>query len=137
MINTVAPATTPARRPAGRERTCEQCAATYRAPRSTSRFCSPACRKRAHRGTATTDTRTQDLLHRWLLRRSYAGQIGPWNSRNPRRPVYALTFPRALALAEWNGWNPGASMTDEAFASSLATLGIFGPDYEPVHKRRH
>jgi hypothetical protein len=124
------------RRPTGRERTCEQCGATYRAPRATSRFCTPACRKRAHRGTAATDQGTLGLLRRWLLRRSYAGVIGPANSRDPRRPVYALTVPRTLALDEWNRWNPGASTTDAALASNLEKLGIFGLDYQPPRKRR-
>lgn len=136
MTINVAPATNPRLRPAGRERTCTQCATTYRAPRASSRFCSPACRKRAHRGSATTDVRTTDLLRRWLLRRSYAGQIGPVNCRNPRPPVYALTVHRGLALEEWNSWNPGASMTDEAFASSLDQLGIYGFEYEPTTRHR-
>jgi hypothetical protein len=119
----------------GRERSCEQCSATYKAPRASSRFCSPACRKRAHRGSAGTDTKTEDLLRRWLLRRSYAGQIGPSNRRDPRRPVYALTVPCQFVLEEWNGWNPGASMTGPAFSKSLERLGIYGPEYELLHKR--
>ena len=136
MNTHVAPATAPRLRPAGRERTCAQCTATYRAPRATSRYCTPACRKRAHRGTACTEGTVLDLLRRWLLRRSYAGQIGPVNRRDPRPPVYALTVPRGLALEEWNGWNPGASMTDDAFASSLERLGVYGPDYVPPNRRR-
>jgi hypothetical protein len=136
MNTHVAPATPPALLPAGRQRTCAQCTATYRAPRATSRYCSPACRKRAHRGTATTDHKSLDFLRRWLLRRTDAGQIGPVNRRDPRARVYALTVPRGLAVEEWNRWNPGASMTDCAFASSLDELGIFGPDYEPPHRQR-
>lgn len=137
MNTPVATATNPAMRPAGRERTCEQCSSFYRAARATARYCSPVCRKRAHRGSATTDARSLDLLRRWLLRRSYAGKIGPVNSRNPRAPVFALTVPRAVTLEEWNSWNPGAAMTEPAFATSLERLGIFGPDYEPPHKQRH
>jgi len=136
MNTSVAPAASPALRPAGRERTCRQCTTIYRAPRATSRFCSPACRKRSHRGSATTNQKSQELLQRWLLRRSYAGQIGPVNRRDPRPPVYALTMPRGLVLEEWNVWNPGASMTESAFASSLNGLGIFGPEYVPPHKQR-
>jgi hypothetical protein len=120
----------------GRERTCAQCSAVYRAPRASSRYCSDRCRKRAQRGTPDTDGQTLDLLRRWLLRRSYAGQIGPVNRKDPRPAVYALTVPRALALDEWNRWNPGASLTEPAFASSLDRLGINGPDYVPPHKRR-
>jgi hypothetical protein len=119
----------------GRERACAQCNAVYRSPRATSRYCTPKCRKRAHRGTEDTDGKTLDLLSRWLLRRTYAGQIGPTNRRDPRAPVYALTVPRAFALGEWNGWNPGAAMTEEAFASALDRLDVHGPDYTPPHKR--
>lgn len=130
-----APASTVAR--TGRERTCEQCATIYRSPRTTSLYCSAACRKRAHRGAPATNGRTLDLLRRWLFRRSYAGQIGPVNRRDPRPPIYALTVPREVALEEWNLWNPGASMTVDTFASTLERMGIYGIDYVPPHKQRH
>ena len=113
----------------GRERTCVQCGAPYRSPRNSSLYCSAACRKRAQRGSSTAVGPTLDLLQQWLLRRTYAGKIGPVNRRDPRRAVYALTVPRALASSEWNAWNPGAAMTEEAFARALARLGIHGPDY--------
>jgi len=29
-----------------------------------------------------------------------------------------------MALEDWNRWNPGASMTDEAFQGALNTIGI-------------
>lgn len=121
--------------PTGRERHCAQCSTAYHAPRATSLYCSPRCRKRAHRGHEDTDSRTLDLLRRWLLRRTYAGKIGPVNGRDPRAPIYALTVPRSLAMEEWNGWNPGASMTDAAFVAALDQLGIHGVDYVPPHKR--
>jgi len=121
--------------PMGRERICAQCNDTYRAPRVSSLYCSAKCRLRAHRGTEVTEGKTLDLLRRWLLRRNYAGQIGPVNRRDPRPPVYALTVARAFALGEWNGWNPGAAMTEEAFASALDGLAIYGPDYMPPRKR--
>lgn len=120
---------------AGRERTCAQCSGTYRAPRATSRYCSDRCRQRGHRGVGDTDGKTLDLLRRWLLRRTYAGQIGPVNRKDPRAPIYALTVPSAFALEEWNGWNPGASMSVDAFSSALHRLGVYGPDYLPAHKR--
>lgn len=121
--------------PIGRERICAQCTSTYRAPRVSSLYCSAKCRLRAHRGTEVTEGKTLDLVRRWLLRRTYAGQIGPVNRRDPRPPVYALTVSRAFALGEWSGWNPGAAMTEEAFASALDGLAIYGPDYTPPRKR--
>jgi hypothetical protein len=121
---------------AGRERTCAQCSGTYRAPRATSRYCSPRCRQRGHRGASDTDGKTLDLFRRWLLRRTYAGQIGPVNRRDPRPPVYALTVPSAFVLEEWSTWNPGASMTSEAFATALDRLSVYGPAYLPPHKQR-
>ena len=120
---------------AGRERTCAQCGTLYRAPRATSRFCGDVCRKRNHRGSPTADAKATSLVYRWLLRRGYAGQIGPVNSRDPRRSVYGLTVHRHLALAEWNSWNPGASMTDEAFKDCLRDLGLIGYHEEPVRKQ--
>lgn len=108
----------------GRERLCVQCSGTYRAARATAAYCSATCRKRSQRQTPPTDLRTSGLLHRWLMRRTYAGQIGPTNRRDPRPAVYGLTVPRAMALEDWNRWNPGASMTDEAFQGALNTIGI-------------
>lgn len=133
MNTNVASATTPALRPAGRERICAQCTTTYRAPRASSLYCSPACRLRSHRGTPSTDGKALDLLRRWLLRRSYAGQIGPVNNRNPRPAVYALTVPRALALNEWNGWNPGAAMSEDEFRQKLKELHFLDANEEPRH----
>lgn len=124
---------TPAR--VGRERLCAQCSAVYRAPRASSRYCSAKCRQRGHRGTEDADGKTLNLLRRWLLRRTYAGQLGPVNSRDPRPPVYALSVSRSFALEEWNGWNPGAAMTEAAFSAALVRLAIHGPDYLPPHKR--
>lgn len=121
--------------PTGRERSCVQCSTTYRAPRSTARYCSDRCRKRSQRGAEETNDRTLDLLRRWLLHCSYAGKIAPVNRRDPRPPVYALSVPYAHALGEWNTWNPGASMTDTAFVAALKQLDIHGPDYVLPHKR--
>jgi hypothetical protein len=116
----------------GRERECAQCGSVYRAARASSVYCSATCRKRAQRGAPPVDNRTADLLRRWLLRRSYAGQIGPTNSRDPRPPVFGLTTPRALALEEWNRWNPGASMTDDAFVAMLSGLTILDMHAQPA-----
>ena len=50
MHTSVAPATTPALQPAGRERTCAQCSTVFQPYRPAARFCSSLCRVRAHRG---------------------------------------------------------------------------------------
>lgn len=54
MNTDVAPATTPALHPAGRERTCAQCSSVFDVYRPTARFCSTLCRVRAHRGVTAT-----------------------------------------------------------------------------------
>jgi len=53
MNTNVAPATTPALRPAGRERTCAQCSTDFHPYRASARFCSSLCRVRAHRGVTS------------------------------------------------------------------------------------
>ena len=53
MNTDVAPATTPALHPAGRERTCAQCTTTFHPYRAAARCCSSLCRVRAHRGVTT------------------------------------------------------------------------------------
>lgn len=120
----------------GRERECAQCGSVYRAARATSVYCSDTCRKRAQRGALPIDNRLADLLRRWLLRRSYAGQIGPTNGRDPRPAIFGLTVPRALAMEEWNRWNPGAAMTDETFQSILSGLSIHDIHSQPERAQR-
>lgn len=53
MNTDVAPATTSALHPAGRERACAQCTTAFHPYRASARFCSPLCRVRAHRGVTT------------------------------------------------------------------------------------
>jgi hypothetical protein len=92
---------------------CEQCGITYHAQRSTSRFCSAACRLRHHRRAPREH---RDLLRQWLLRRSYAGQVGAGK--------VALTVPPDVALADWNEWNPGAALGLADFRARLKRLSI-------------
>lgn len=119
MNTTTSPATD-----VGTERTCQQCATTYRAPRTTSRYCADSCRKRASRGVTPSAPKETDLLRRWLVHRSYAGQINAANKRNPRPAVYGLTVPDDLARGEWNEWNPEAALSEAAFKARLKAIEI-------------
>lgn len=99
----VANGTKPAR--AGRERTCTQCGAVYRSPRSTSRFCSPACRKKAARGTAPTGGPKAgpagwSYITKALVLCDFVGLIGPANARSSAPPEYGLLVPFERALDE-------------------------------------
>lgn len=89
--------TTPAS--VGRERTCAQCGTVYRSPRASSRFCSEACRVKAHR---QKDPRQGEVLRKRLEALGFLGPIGPWNSKNPRPTMYGLLVPIKHALAEIN-----------------------------------
>lgn len=124
--------TSPAR--AGRERTCTQCGAIYRSQRNSSRFCSPACRKRANRGTAPTGGPKSgpagfSVITKALLIAGYVGPIGPASRRAGEPPVYALTVPFEQALDELSyqfnrkGWG---YVTRDEFAAALKSDGIHG-----------
>ncbi|QIQ87076.1 hypothetical protein [Erythrobacter sp.] len=94
---------TPAR--AGRERTCHQCGTTYRSPRNSSRYCSPACRKRAARGTAPTGgpkagPSAFSPITKALYLTGYVGPIGPTSRREDSPTVYGLLVDREAAFAE-------------------------------------
>ena len=89
----------------GRERTCTQCGATYRSPRNSSRYCSPACRKRANRGTAPTGGPKAgpagwSIITKALVAVGYVGRIGPATSRSRAAPTYGLVVPDEHALNE-------------------------------------
>ena len=101
----------------GRERLCAPCGTTYTAHRSTSRYCSPACRKRASRGT---ESYAFDLgaLRKALHLLGFAGPIG-------QSSQWGLTVPRSHALAEVNTrWPP--AMTEDEFSACLKALNIIG-----------
>ena len=117
---------TPAR--AGRERTCTQCGATYRSQRNSSRYCSPACRKKANRGTAPTGGPKAGpagftVITKALLIAGYVGLISPAKAA----PAYALTVPFEHALDELSfqfnrkGWG---YVSREDFTEALRRDGI-------------
>jgi hypothetical protein len=119
---------TPAR--AGRERTCTQCGATYRSQRNSSLYCSPACRKKANRGTAPRGGPKAGpagftVITKALLIAGYVGLISPAKAA----PAYALTVPFEHALDELSfqfnrkGW--GYVSRDE-FTAALRADGIQG-----------
>jgi len=120
MNHAVATAANLAVRPAGRERTCTQCAATYRSLR-TSRFCSARCRKRHERQSEPTDGKANERLRSWLTKKGFVGKLSPWDGKNRAgQPVrWGLTVPFALAFAELNG---SLAMLQ---ASGLRTLPAF------------
>lgn len=91
--------------PKGRERTCNQCGAIYRSPRSTSRYCSTSCRKKASRGTAPTGgpqagPASWGIIAKALYTLGYVGQIGPGSTSDPSPPVYGLLVDSAAAFSE-------------------------------------
>ena len=55
-------------------RHCEQCNIAYSARRSTSRFCSTACRVANHRDSPKKDRSPRNPLRRWLEGHAYAAQ---------------------------------------------------------------
>ncbi|MDE2563791.1 MAG: hypothetical protein KGL48_16240 [Sphingomonadales bacterium] len=82
----------------GRERSCVQCGAVYRSPRSNSLYCGNACRMKAKRGTApTTGHSAMSVIGKLLLYLGYAGPV------SHASPVYALTIDDSHALAEMQG----------------------------------
>ena len=130
--------TNPAKKPAcvGRERNCTQCGAVYRSPRNSSRYCSPACRKKANRGTAPTAGPKGGptgfiLFTRAAIKWGLIGRIGPTSTRSTEPPVYALTVPFEFALDEVSfqfnrkGWG---YVSRDDFTQALRQDGIRGFD---------
>lgn len=118
----------------GRERTCAQCGAVYRSPRNSSRYCTPACRKKASRGTAPTGgpkagPASFSVITKALMIAGYVGPIGPTSRRSTEPPIYALTVPLEYALDELSfqfsrkGWG---YLTREEFTAALKGDGIQG-----------
>lgn len=130
--------TNPAKKPAcvGRERNCTQCGAVYRSPRNSSRYCSPACRKKANRGTAPAagpkaGPEAFAPITRALIKLGFVGQVGPASIRSTEPPVYALLVPFEFALDElsfqFNRRGLGYLSRDK-FALALKADGIRGHD---------
>lgn len=116
----------------GRERTCTQCGATYRSPRNSSLYCSPRCRKRAHRGTAPTGgpragPSGYSIISSVLLRCGYVGRIAPSVERGTEPPTYGLLVDRQAAFGEIayqfdrRGWG---ILTRAEFDAALRADGI-------------
>lgn len=85
MNTAVAPATTPALHPAGRERTCAQCTSVFQPYRPTARFCSSLCRVRAHRGVTAAAAREARLT---LRNASEAARREPEQATEDEAPQY-------------------------------------------------
>lgn len=122
--------TTPAR--VGRERFCVQCGTSYRSPRNSSRYCSPACRKKAHRGTAPkggprSGPEAFSIIGKLLIRGGFVGLISPTSRRSTEPAIHALLVDCDLAYAElaslfdWKGWG---ILTREEFSAALRRDGI-------------
>lgn len=120
----------------GRERTCTQCGTVYRSPRNSSRYCSPACRKKANRGAAPTGGPKAGPegfapITRALIKLGFVGRVGPANVRSTEPPAYALLVPFEFALDElsfqFNRRGLGYLSRDK-FALALKADGIRGHD---------
>lgn len=86
----------------GRERTCTQCATTYRAQRNTSTYCSTSCRKKGNRGTPpkALGPKQWSPITKALHKVGYVGIAGPASNRINAPATYALTVPLEHAYGE-------------------------------------
>lgn len=134
-----APATLPRPKKAGRERTCHQCGTVYRSITSASRYCTPACRKRAARGTAATGgpkagPDTWGPITRALRIGGYVGRIGPLSPRSPQPETFGLlvdaerAYRDLAALFDAKGWG---FLTRAEFDEALKDAGIRGLNTRP------
>lgn len=113
----------------GRERTCTQCATTYRALRNTSTYCSTSCRQKGARGTlrkAQNSTQWSPIT-KALHKVGYVGISGPVSSRSKGATTFSLTVPHEHAFSELSdhfnrsGWG---SVSREEFSEALRADGI-------------
>ncbi len=119
--------------PRGRERTCNQCGAVYRSPRSSSLYCSTPCRKKAGRATAPTGPKAGPAgwgpIPRALYLTGYIGRIGPSHKRSDALASYAMLVDAETAFTELahqfnrKGWG---LVSREEFGSSLRSAGVQG-----------
>ena len=116
----------------GRERFCVQCGTSYRSPRNSSKYCSPACRKKAHRGSAPkagprSGPEAFSIIGKLLIRGKFAGQIGPVNRQSKEPVTYGMLVDNDFAhgeladLFDRNGWG---ILSREEFSAALRRDGI-------------
>lgn len=114
---------------AGRERTCTQCGATYRAKRNTSVYCSTSCRQKGNRGTPAKGLKTSQWspITKALHKVGFIGISGPASSRINAPTTYSLTVPPEHAYSELSyhfsrkGWG---NVSREEFSEALRSDGI-------------
>ena len=114
---------------AGRERTCTQCGATYRAKRTTSVYCSTSCRQKGNRGTPAKALKTSrwSPITKALQKVGYVGISGPASSRINAPTTYSLTVHPEHAYSELSyhfsrkGWG---NVSREEFSEALRKDGI-------------
>lgn len=123
----------------GREQSCAQCSAIYRAKQTNSRYCSRRCIVRAQRGAVPTSAKPKSVILSLLLRLSMVGNIGPVNCRDPRPAVLGLTVPRSYAFVELSalfdrkGWGV---LSEAEFAAELKAHGVAAYDEAPAALRK-
>lgn len=116
----------------GRERECVQCGTIYRSLRSSSFYCSPACRKKANRGTAPTAAARSGpaywgAIPKALYRLGLIGQVGPFRKQDTSPPVFMLLVECAAAYEELacifnrKGWG---ILSRQEFDSAIRADGI-------------
>lgn len=116
----------------GRERGCAQCGTPFRSPRSSALYCAPACRQKAHRGTAPTSgpkagPAAWGILPKALFTLGLVGQIGPVSGRSSEPPVYGLLVDCAAAhddLADVFNRKGWGVISRAEFDSALRADGI-------------
>jgi hypothetical protein len=116
MNTNVAPATTPALRPAGRERACAQCSTVFEPYRAAAPFCSSQCRVRAHRGVTT----------------AVAGEARP-RPCNASEPAFWQT--EDPASDEGPQYIQSAHGSHRIYPRTYAEHGLPLPDYLKVQRR--
>lgn len=115
--------------PKGRERICVQCGTNYKSQRSTSTYCSTACRKKGHRGTPPKVSRSIQWspITKALHKVGYIGISGPASKRIDAPVTYSLTVTPEHAYGELSyhfnrkGWGV---VSRQEFSEALRMDGI-------------
>lgn len=106
-----------------RDVNCGSCGVTFRASRSDARFCSQRCRQRVRR--KPRDFRGGLIAKALRTSRLLVGKVAPSYSIGSRPPVYGLLVPRAVALAELNGFLAlPEPLTDAELTATLKAEGF-------------